>query len=164
MKSRIARKPLPRRTIAPQSGRGDNIGYLLKQLGSAFRRHIDNELRHGELDLSMAHMAALFTLLEEPGLAGAQLARRIMISPQAMNGVLHRLEDELLIVRHPHPDNRRTDCWNLTAAGDNRLARARKIGDVVLSRMLKGFSTAEQQTLRSYIGRCIAALEGTAAA
>jgi DNA-binding MarR family transcriptional regulator len=159
VKSQIARKSQPRRTPAP--GRAENIGYLLKQLGSAFRRHIDNDLRHRELDLSMTHMAALFTLLEDPGLAGAQLARRIMVSPQAMNGVLHRLEDDGLIVRHSHPDNRRTDCWNLTAAGEDKLARARKIGDLVLSRMLKGFSVVEQQTLREYIGRCIAALEST---
>jgi DNA-binding MarR family transcriptional regulator len=120
---------------------------------------MDNELRDRELDLSMAHMAALFTLLEEPGLAGAQLARRIMISPQAMNGVLRRLEREALIVRHHHPDNRRADCWNLTKAGSSRLARARKIGDKVLGRMLAGFSTVEQTTLRQLIGRCIAALE-----
>jgi DNA-binding MarR family transcriptional regulator len=139
--------------------RGDDIGYLLKQLGTAFRRHMDNDLRHCELDLSMAHMAALFTLLEEPGLAGAQLARRTMISPQAMNGVLRRLEREGLIVRHQHPDNRRTDCWNLTKAGSSRLARARKIGDKVLGRMLAGFSTDEQDMLRQLIGRCIGALE-----
>ena len=139
--------------------RGDDIGYLLKQLGAAFRRHIDNDLRHCELDLSMAHMAALFTLLEEPGLAGAQLARRTMISPQAMNGVLRRLERDGQIVRHQHPDNRRTDCWNLTRAGSSRLARARKIGDKVLGRMLTGISVNEQATLRQLIGRCIGALE-----
>jgi DNA-binding MarR family transcriptional regulator len=146
-------------TIARRAAHADNIGYLLKQLGSAIRRHIDNDLRHRELGLSMAHMAALFTLLEEPGLAGARLARRIMISPQAMNGVLRRLERDGLIARHQHPDNRRTDCWNLTKAGHSKLARARKIGDAALARMLAGFSTAEQKTLRQLIARCITALE-----
>src|SRR5258706_829030 len=137
---------------------GDNIGYLLKQLGAAFRRHMDNELRQRDLALSMAHRAVLFALLEEPDQAGAQLAGCIMISPQAMTGVLWRLEREQLIVRHQHPGNRRTDCWNLTHAGTRRLARARKIGDRVLGRMLAGFSAAEQATLRKLIGRCIAAL------
>jgi DNA-binding MarR family transcriptional regulator len=160
-------KPAIASRVASHVARGspaphaDNIGYLLKQLGTAFRRHMDNDLRDRELDLSMAHMAALFTLLEEPGLAGAQLARRIMISPQAMNGVLRRLEGEALIVRHQHPDNRRTDCWNLTKAGASRLARARKIGDKVLGRMLAGFSAGEQATLRQLIGRCIGALESS---
>jgi DNA-binding MarR family transcriptional regulator len=135
------------------------VGYLLKQLSTAFRRHIDNKLRQGEMDLSMAHMAALFNLHEAGNLAGAQLARRIMISPQAMNGVLRHLESEGLIVRHRHPENRRTDCWNLTAAGQSRLKQARKIGDAVLRQMLTGFSAAEQLTLRQLLRRCIAALE-----
>ena len=72
----------------------NDIGYLVKQLSSAFRRRMDERLRHRALDLSMAHITALFTLQDEPGLAGAQLARRSMISAQAMNSVLRRLERE----------------------------------------------------------------------
>jgi DNA-binding MarR family transcriptional regulator len=154
MKTTVAKRAV----TGAAAARGDNIGYLLKQLGAAFRRHMDNELRRRDLALSMAHMAVLFALLEVPDQAGAQLARRMMISPQAMNGVLWRLEREQLIVRHQHPGNRRTDCWNLTHAGSRRLARARKIGDKVLGRMLAGFSAAERATLRQLIGRCIAAL------
>jgi DNA-binding MarR family transcriptional regulator len=107
---------------AGAAGHGSDIGYLLKQLNSAFRRRLDERLRHRELDLSMAHMAALFTLQDEPGLAGAQLARRTMISAQAMNSVLRRLERDGLIGREQHPDNRHTDSWNLTGAGRQRLA------------------------------------------
>ncbi len=144
-------------TRGSQLPHADNMGYLLKQLSAAFRRHMDKDLR--ELDLSMAHTGALFTLLEEPGLAGAQLARRIMISPQAMNGVLRRLEREGLIARQHHPDNRRTDCWTVTKAGSSRLMRARKIADNVLGRMLAGLNPDEQVVLRKLLGRCIGALE-----
>jgi DNA-binding MarR family transcriptional regulator len=154
------KKNVTRRT-KPAAGPGPGLGYLLKQLGTAFRRQVDNDLRHVELGLSMAHVAALFTLLEEPGLVGAQLARRIMISPQAINGVLHRLAAEGLIVRHPHPENRRSDCWTLTQAGHERLEQAREVGDAVSKRMLTGLSAAEQKTLRLLIGRCIAALDSS---
>ncbi len=139
---------------------GDSdVGYLLKQLGSVFRRQLDERLRLGATDLSLAHMAALFTLQDEPGLAGAQLARRRMVSAQAMNGVLRRLERDGLISRQRHPQNRHTDCWDLTAAGRRRLTRARSVARPVLQKMLAGLSGAQRREFRRLLSRCIESLE-----
>lgn len=162
----VARKPrrLTRRAPGPapaRAGDGD-VGYLLKQLMSALRRRMDERLRNRELDLSMAHMAALFTLQDEPGLAGAQLARRTMISAQAMNGVLRRLEREGLIGRSQHPENRHTDSWRLTPDGTRRLGRARRVAQPVMQQMLAGLNARERSELRRLLGRCIGALESAA--
>lgn len=153
-------RPSPRRGATTPDG---DIGYLLKQLNSAFRRRFDERLRNRAMDLSMAHMAALFALQDEPGLAGAQLARRTMISAQAMNGVLRRLEDDGLISRQQHPENRHTDCWTLTAAGSRRLAQARRVARPVLQKMLSGLSAAERREFRRLLARCIDSLEAPAA-
>jgi len=145
-----------RRSGAERPG---DVGYLLKQLMSALRRRMDERLRNRELDLSMAHMAALFALQEEPGLAGARLARRTMISAQAMNGVLRRLEADGLISRSRHPENRHTDCWRLSSAGTRRLARARRAAEPVLQGMQSGLSPHERVELQRLLGCCISALE-----
>jgi DNA-binding MarR family transcriptional regulator len=159
MAARQTGKPPPRRGTAV---RDSDIGYLLKQLNSAFRRRLDERLRDRELDLSMAHMAALFTLQDEPGLAGAQLARRTMISAQAMNGVLRRLEKDSLISRQQHPENRHTDSWTLTTAGSRRLLQARRVTRPLLQKMLAALSAAEQREFRRLLARCIESLEAPA--
>lgn len=149
-------KPPHRSGAAARDG---DVGHLLKRLSAAFRRQLDERLRHRELDLSMAHMGALFTLQDEPGLAGAQLARRAMISAQAMNGVLRRLEHDGLISRQQHPENRHTDCWDLTPAGRRRLARARQVARPMLQKMLSGLSAVERREFRRLLTRCIESLE-----
>lgn len=149
------------RAATPPPARDGDVGYLLKQLMSALRRRMDERLRNEELDLSMAHMAALFTLQDEPGLAGAQLARRTMISAQAMNGVLRRLESDGLIGRSQHPENRHTDSWRLTTDGTRRLARARRVARPVMQRMTSGLSARERNEFRRLLERCIEALESS---
>ena len=140
---------------------GDDIGPLLKQLGNVFRRRMDERLRMQELALSSAHMVVLFELEVNPGQAGAELARRTMISAQAMNNVLHRLEADGLIDRHAHPRNRRTDCWNLTTAGRRRLARAQAVAQPVMQKMLADMSAAERREFQRLLRSCIRALESS---
>ena len=50
MRSRLSH---PQSTRSGARVRGGDISYLLKQLNSAFRRRLDERLRHRELDLSM---------------------------------------------------------------------------------------------------------------
>lgn len=159
MAERTPKRRVAGRARRPGAERPGEVGYLLKQLMSALRRRMDERLRHRELDLSMAHMAALFALQEEPGIAGAQLARRTMISAQAMNGVLRRLEADGLISRSRHPENRHTDCWRLSLAGTRRLARARLAAEPVLQGMQSGLNPHERVELQRLLGRCISSLE-----
>lgn len=156
---------MPDRPRKPRPGftpPGDGISHLLRQLNSAFRRRLQDSLRDRDLDLSMTHMVALFALQEEPGLAGAQLARRAMTSAQAMHNVLRKLEHAQLIARRPHPESRRSDCWTLTPAGRRRLARARSVAEPIMLQMVSGLSAAERSEFQRLLGLCIAALDGAA--
>jgi DNA-binding MarR family transcriptional regulator len=135
------------------------VGFLLKSLHHSLRQSIEEALRAQGLTMSFAHFATLFGLFSEPGITGAQLARRAMVSAQTMNSILRRLESEGLIERGPHPDSRRADSWSLAEEGEKQLARARVIGDTVFSRMLAALSADEVADLQTYLRRCIAALE-----
>jgi DNA-binding MarR family transcriptional regulator len=138
----------------------DDVGYQFKRLGAALRQQLDCALRRQGVGLSLAHMAALFALDAEPGATGAMLARHEMITAQAMNTVLRRLERDGYIGRTRQPHNRRADCWRVTAAGARQLARGRTAGEPVFRRMLASLTAREQAELRRLLARCVTSLEG----
>jgi DNA-binding MarR family transcriptional regulator len=138
------------------------VGLLLKSLNHTLRQTVDEAMRARGVQMSFAHFATLYTLYSEPGIAGAQLARRVTIAAQTMNSILRRLERERLIERRPHPESRRADSWFPTERGTAQLDRARSVLDSVFSRMLSALSETEVEELQNYLRRCIAALETAA--
>jgi DNA-binding MarR family transcriptional regulator len=134
------------------------VGYLLKTLHHGLRQALNEALRERRVGLSFAQGATLFELFFEPGLTGAQLARRAPVSAQTMNSMLRNLESLGFIERRPHPESRRADSWFLTERGAEEVAQARVIGDVVFKRMLAALSAGEIDALQDYLRRCIDAL------
>ena len=135
------------------------IGFLFKALQHSLRHAMEEALRRHQIDLSFAHFATLFGVYCEPGINGAALARRGMVSAQTMNAVLRRLERDGRIERRPHPDSRRADSWYVTATGAALLERARIVGDSVFENMLSALQDDETARLLNYMRRCIRALE-----
>jgi DNA-binding MarR family transcriptional regulator len=140
-------------------GDAEQIGFLLKSLQHMLRQNLDQALRKQGLELGFAQLACLFGLHYEPGISGAQLARRAMVSAQTMNSALHALELDGFLERRPHPDSRRADSWSLTEAGLAELERARAVGSAVFGRMLGAFDEHEVAAFASYLRRCIGALD-----
>ncbi|HUL81074.1 MAG TPA: MarR family transcriptional regulator [Gammaproteobacteria bacterium] len=135
------------------------IGFLLKSLQHTLRQTIEEALRNKGIELSFAHFAALFTIESEPGITGAKLARRAMVSAQTMNSALRKLESDGRIERRPHPESRRADSWTVTGEGLELLNQARAVGNGIFERMLAPLDRAETAALESSLRRCIAALE-----
>jgi DNA-binding MarR family transcriptional regulator len=120
---------------------------------------MEEALRKRQIDLSFAHFVTLFNVFCEPGINGAGLARRSMVSAQTMNAILRRLERDGRIQRRPHPDSRRADSWFITDTGAALLERARVVGDTVFEQMLSALKAEEAERLLGYLRRCIKALE-----
>jgi DNA-binding MarR family transcriptional regulator len=137
----------------------EQVGYLLKRLMHQFRHQVEERLRRG-CDMSLAHLVTLDQLQQEPGVAGARLARRLLVTAQTMTGLLRRLEREGAIERRPDPQNRRADRWYLLPAGLARLNAARSAGAPVMTRMLSLLDAREIGELRGYLERCVEGLEG----
>src|SRR5215467_7860 len=135
------------------------VGFLLKSLQHTLRQSMDEAMRRKGVNLSFAHFGALFGIHCEPGITGAKLARRVMVSAQTMNSALRRLEADGRIERRPHPDSRRADSWTVTDEGLELLDHARTVGSVIFERMLAPLDRAETAALESSLRRCIAALE-----
>jgi DNA-binding MarR family transcriptional regulator len=136
----------------------EQISFLLKRLMHQFRHQVDERLRRSS-DLSFAHLVTLDQLAQEPGVAGARLARSLLVTAQTMTGLLRRLEREGSVERRPDPQNRRADRWFLLPSGQERLNAARGAGAPVMTQMLSRLSSKEVSELRGYLERCVEGLE-----
>ena len=140
----------------------EQIGYLLKRLMHQFRHQVEERLRRST-DVSFAHLVVLDQLHQEPGIPGARLARRLLVTAQTMTGLLRRLESEGAIERRPDPHNRRADRWYVLPAGLERLHSARSAGAPVMTQMLSQLSAKEVAELQGFLQRCVAGLESAEA-
>jgi DNA-binding MarR family transcriptional regulator len=152
-KLRPIREPVP----IPEPGA--DIGLALRQLMMTFRQSVDAGLRSRGIDLSFVHGMLLKTLAREPGLSGAQLARRTLVTAQSMNSLLRGMEANDLIVREKHPENRRTDCWFLTSTGLRQLQLSNEIVDGVMTRIRTSISKADAARLVELLRQCAEALQ-----
>jgi DNA-binding MarR family transcriptional regulator len=135
------------------------IGYRLKSLSHAVRHGLDEGFRQARLLVSFAHIPVLFVARREPGIPGAQLARRLSVTAQSMHTILKRLERQGYIERKPHPHNRRAECWFVTQAGVRQLDLSRRAGRAVLDRMLAFLNESDKRQLLGLVERCLLGLE-----
>lgn len=142
-------------TESPQAA----IGRLLKNMHQSVRQATDESLRRQRIDLSFAHFVALYTLASEPGVAGAELARRAFVTAQTMNTILRRLEREGAIERKPNPTNQRADSWFITKAGHSSLNKAQVVVEGVWSQLFEALSAQEVRQLQRLLERCLVGLD-----
>lgn len=98
------------------------VGALLRRPAVMWRHEVMASLRHaGFDDVLPAHLG----VFQHPGPDGQRpgmLAMRTHASKQAMNHLLHQLEEGAYITRESHPDDRRTRVVRLTQRGWAALA------------------------------------------
>mgnify|MGYP003827426091 FL=1 len=135
------------------------IGWLFRAVNVAFREAIDAALKHDGVGLGFSQVSTLSILDTYPGINGAQLARRNMVTPQAMTAVLRFLVQKKLIERRENPDNQRADSWHVTARGEQALARGRASFASVTSRMLGELPQDQVVALEDLLTSCSAALD-----
>jgi DNA-binding MarR family transcriptional regulator len=132
------------------------VSYLVGRLDRLLRRRLGRALF--DYDLSLAEYTTLSVLSARSGLSNAQLARRSLITPQAANEVLTRLEERRLLRRVTDPQHGRIRPAELTATGRRLLAKADAAVDLVERDMLAGLTGAERQALRDALGSLVRAL------
>jgi DNA-binding MarR family transcriptional regulator len=143
-------------------GGGDNgaptLLYLIGRADRVVRRAIGEVLEgHG---LSVNEYSTLSVLHRRGGLSNAQLARRALVSPQSMHGVLLCLEEQGLVRRSAHPDHGRIRPTQLTAKGVRVLQACDEHVRDVEARMVDDLSPAERATLRKGLICGVRALHG----
>lgn len=103
-------------------GAADRTGHAIKRAEQALIAAKNAVLR--PFDLTVPQYATLLLLHGQPGLSGAELARRALVTPQTMSTVLGNLERKGLIERAMHPVHTRIVETRLTPDGASILRDA----------------------------------------
>jgi len=107
----------------PVGGDASNrLLWALRRAELAARGLKDQQLR--PLGMAAAHYSLLMQIHTEPGLTGAELARRLDVTPQAVASLVARLDGKGQLERRPHPRHRHIQELHLTDAGREALRSA----------------------------------------
>jgi DNA-binding MarR family transcriptional regulator len=128
------------------------LGYLLHQAMSALRPEVAAALT--PLGLSLPEFVCMRMLSMAPGASSAELARLGNVSPQAMNTVLHKLENAQMVTRPASVASGRALPASLTADGRSLLKRAEAAVREADARVLAKLSASQQREFK----RTLAAL------
>lgn len=131
----------------------DNLLWLLKQAFYFSLTSVNEAVsEHG---VSTAQIGVLRQLANEPGLSGAELARRLLITPQGVQLALTALEKRGLVERKQNPQHARILQAFLTDEG--RTVAAAVVNDAVAAheKVFGVLSADEQRTLRELLGRVV---------
>ena len=131
------------------------MSYLVGRLDRVLRRRLTDAL--GPHGLSLPEYTTLTVIRGTAGLSNAQLARRSLITPQAMSEVIARLEQRRLIRRRVDPTHARVRPAELTGAGDRLVRAADESVESIEQELLEGIAPSGQARLRDLL---VAALRG----
>jgi DNA-binding MarR family transcriptional regulator len=125
--------------------------WLLKRAFHQGHRAVNEAIR--SYGVTPTQMGALNRLTREPGLSGAQLARRLLVTPQAAQLALTALEERGLVERKPDPNHGRIVRTYLTTEG-RRVARLCLVrGLDAEDRFLDVLQPQEREALVDYLSR-----------
>ncbi len=100
-----------------------------------------------ESSVTMAQMKVLM-LLGAGELGMSELATALHLSLSTISGLVERLVESGLAVRHPHPDDRRQVIASITPEGSAFLDRFQELGVSHLRELLSVLSPADIATVR----------------
>jgi DNA-binding MarR family transcriptional regulator len=113
---------------------------------------IRNRLR-SEFGTTLPRFDLLAQLERHPdGLTMGELSQRLMVTGGNVTGITDQLEAEGLVVRAPHPADRRAWSVRLTAAGRRQFRRMAATHEQWIVELLAGWSPAQLQQVHGLLG------------
>jgi DNA-binding MarR family transcriptional regulator len=125
------------------------LGLLLYRVMKSLRPQVAAELR--PLGLGLPEFVCLRILAKHPGLTSAELARGTNVSAQAMNQVLHALEDRGALTRPTSTPAGRALPAQLTRRGKALLKRADAAAQLADRRILAHLTVDQQNQLKQLL-------------
>jgi len=139
--------------LASASRREPAISYVLGRLDLALRRALSEGL--GSVGVTLPQYTALSVLRDRGALSNAQLARRVLITPQSTIKVIAALEKKGLITRVPDPDHGRILRTLLTPNGQDVLEACDRVAEQVDDLMLDELSPEQRDALHAGLKTCV---------
>jgi DNA-binding MarR family transcriptional regulator len=130
-----------------------SVSYLVGRLELAVRRNLGEGL--ASLGITLPQYTALSVLKRRGALSNAQLARRVMITPQSTIKVIAALERKGLITRAPDPDHGRILRTVLTPHGQDVLDACDRVAAEMEGRMLEDIPKASRDEFVDALKSCV---------
>ncbi|GAB3953887.1 hypothetical protein GCM10029976_094960 [Kribbella albertanoniae] len=140
----------------PESGETDpvdRVTWALRRADLALQAVKEPPLR--AIGLSGSHYAVLMSLRTTPGIIGAELARLVGVTPQAVALLTAKLMERGLIERRPHPRHRNVQELHLTEVGEAELEKAERIIRDVERHVRESLGPQRYGQLRKLLGEVI---------
>jgi len=131
--------------------------YLLKRTELAVRSCVEVAL--APFKLTPTQFLVLMRLKQSQGMSSAELARVAGVRPQSIVDLIGPLERDGLIKRREAPEHRRILRINLTAAGEQLLARALAVAADLEKELLAGLTATELARLHQGLTKLMASAE-----
>jgi DNA-binding MarR family transcriptional regulator len=140
---------------APPSGEDvfARVAWALRRADLNLQTAKERPLR--EIGVPGSHYAVLISLQTTPGLTGAELARLMGITPQAVALLVAKLTDRGLVERRAHPRHRNIQELHLTDAGRNELTKAEYIVSDLERHIRDSLGDQRYRQLRELLGQVI---------
>ena len=133
----------------PPGGRADNLGYLLKHAWLRLAEATAPELAPFGID--GRELGVLTVLAGGDPLSQQEAARRLDVDRTTMVALIDGLEAKKLVERRPHPQDRRKNIVEPTAAGREVLRKATRVTGDIERRFLAPLSEADAERLKAWL-------------
>ncbi len=127
----------------------DRVTWALRRAELAVQTLKEQRLR--PLGLAAPHYTLLISVHADPGLTGAELARRLNVTPQAVASLVARLDSRGQLERREHPRHRHVQELHLTDAGREVLRAADKVIAGIELQITGGLGPKETTHLRALL-------------
>ncbi|MFF7591344.1 MarR family winged helix-turn-helix transcriptional regulator [Kitasatospora purpeofusca] len=103
--------------------------------------------------LKLIQHAVLAATAESGPVTQADLGRRLSVDPKDMVGILNHLQHEGLVLRSPHPSDRRKNAVTVTPAGAAVLTRCGALAEAANAELLAPLAPDEREQLVALLAR-----------
>ena len=132
------------------------LGWLMWEAVRLTRKAVDEAVRsHG---VTVSQWAVLYQIAQHPGLSGAELAREMLLTPQAVHQALTTLVRRGLVERTPDANHARIFRTTLTDEGRRTARRCRADSIRLHRKLLATFSAEERRVLAELLQRYVQAM------
>ncbi|GAA4716385.1 MarR family winged helix-turn-helix transcriptional regulator [Phytohabitans rumicis] len=129
----------------------DGVTWALRRAELAVQTFKERQLR--TMGLAAAHYSLLMCVHAEPGRTGAEVARRLAVTPQNVASLVAKMEDRGLVERRSHPRHGHVQELHLTDAGREALRAAEPTVTAIDRRIATELGPAETAHLAALLNR-----------
>jgi DNA-binding MarR family transcriptional regulator len=133
----------------PPEALGQYTGFLMNWIGARSRARFGEAM--AEIGLHPREFGVLTIIADQPGITQQGIVDATQVDSSTMVATLDAFEERGIATRRVHPEDRRKRTVHLTPHGQELLARAQELAEVVGDETFAPLTEAEREQLRGLL-------------